>query len=370
VVWYAKTITLSAEDLRHDALLKLGPIDDSDHTFINGHLIGKNINIHFKPREYTIKPSLLKEGTNTIIIRIEDLGGLGGFWGKPEEMTLTTSAQTMELAGEWKRKIGGGKVTINHNPNGLPTQLYNAMIHPLLSLNIKGAIWYQGESNADIAQQYSESFPAMIEGWRKAWDKPALPFYYVQLANFLEAAENPQEHEWAELRESQTKTLKLDHTGMAVIIDIGAANDIHPKNKQDVGKRLAYIALHKDYGDDKLEYSGPMYRSHRVEGNKIHIAFDHIGTGLVSHNKYGYINAFAVAGADRKFYWAQAKIDGDQVLVDCPQVDHPVAVRYAWAANPDDVNLYNAEGLPACPFRTDDWPGLTDGKIYHPTFLP
>ena len=240
----------------------------------------------------------------------------------------------------------------SHSPAGL----YNAMIAPLIPYGIGGAIWYQGESNAGRAYQYRKLFPAMIQNWRNDWGQGDFPFVFVQLANFMAVNPEPVESAWAELREAQLMTLALANTGMAVIIDIGEANNIHPKNKQDVGKRLALWALANSYGK-KLEYCGPIYKLMRVEGNKIILHFDHVGGGLAAGGGEP-LKGFAIAGADRKFVWADAKIDGDVVVVSSDKVSKPVAVRYAWANNPV-CNLYNKESLPASPFRTDDWPGIT-----------
>ena len=237
-----------------------------------------------------------------------------------------------------------------------PAGLYNAMIAPLIPYGIQGAIWYQGESNASRAYQYRKLFPAMIKNWRKDWGQGDFPFLFVQLANFRAVQPDPNESDWAELREAQLMTLASPNTGMATIIDIGEANDIHPKNKQDVGKRLALWALAKTYGKE-LAYSGPVYKSMDVRGSQITLHFDHIGGGLVAGGGEP-LKGFAIAGADRKFVWADAKIDDDTVVVSSDQVAEPVAVRYAWADNPV-CNLYNKEGLPASPFRTDQWPGVT-----------
>jgi sialate O-acetylesterase len=239
-----------------------------------------------------------------------------------------------------------------HSPSGL----YNAMIAPLIPYGIRGAIWYQGESNAGRAYQYRKLFPAMIKNWRTDWEEGDFPFLFVQLANFMAVKPDPGESNWAELREAQLMTLSLPNTGMATIIDIGDANNIHPKNKQDVGKRLALWALAKTYDKD-LVYSGPLYKSMEVKGNQIVLHFDHIDSGLVTKGGES-LKGFAIAGADRKFVWADAKIEGDTVVVSSDQVSEPVAVRYAWADNPV-CNLYNKEGLPASPFRTDQWPGVT-----------
>ena len=241
------------------------------------------------------------------------------------------------------------------NPHS-PAGLYNAMIAPLIPYGIQGAIWYQGESNASRAYQYRKLFAAMIKNWRDDWNQGDFPFLFVQLANFRAVNPEPGESDWAELREAQLKALALPKTGMAVIIDIGDANDIHPKNKQDVGKRLARWALAKTYGKD-LVYSGPIYKSRTVEGDKIILRFDHVGGGLVAVPD-GPLKGFAIAGSDRKFVWADATIDGNTVVVSSEKISEPVAVRYGWADNPV-CNLYNKEGLPASPFRTDNWPGVT-----------
>ena len=240
----------------------------------------------------------------------------------------------------------------------LPSGLYNGMIAPLLPYGIAGAIWYQGESNAGRAYQYRTLFPTMIRDWRQAWGQGDFPFLFVQLANFMGTPAEPAESAWAELREAQLMTLSLPATGMATIIDIGDAQDIHPRNKQDVGSRLALAAQAIAYGR-RLVYSGPIYRSMTVEGDQVRLRFAHTGGRLVA--KGGPLRGFAVAGEDRQFHWAEAKIEGGMVTVRSAQVARPVAVRYAWADNPA-CNLYNQAGLPASPFRTDDWPGVTAGK--------
>ena len=247
------------------------------------------------------------------------------------------------------------------NPNADPnfaSNLYNGMLAPVIPYAIRGAIWYQGESNADRAYQYRKLFPAMITDWRKQWNQGDFPFYFVQLANYMARKNKPAESGWAELREAQAMTLKTPHTGMAVIIDIGDAKDIHPKNKQDVGLRLALNALAKDYGQ-AVEFSGPKYESLKIEGNSARLTFSHIGKGLVA--KGGELKGFAVCGKDKKFVWATAKIDGESIVVSSPDVKEPVAVRYAWADNPE-CNLYNQDSIPASPFRTDSFPGVTVGK--------
>lgn len=245
------------------------------------------------------------------------------------------------------------------------TKLYNGMIAPIIPYGIRGAIWYQGESNGGEGGSYFHKKNALITGWRKLWQQGDFPFYYVQLANWRKASTNPQGGDgWAKLREAQTKCLTLKNTGMAVTIDIGDAGDIHPKNKQDVGLRLASWALAKDYGKS-LVFSGPVYKSHKVEGSTIRIEFDHVGSGLMLGKKAGLapteedssgkMKHIAIAGADKKWYWAEAKVEGNSIVVSSEQVKEPVAVRYAFSMNPEGANLYNKEGFPASPFRTDKW---------------
>ena len=243
------------------------------------------------------------------------------------------------------------------NPNKV-TLLYNSMIHPLLPYTIRGVIWYQGESNAGRGYQYRELFPLMIRDWRKQWGVGDFPFYFVQLANFSDPQPAPGESDWAELREAQLRTLSLAKTGMASAIDIGEAKDIHPKNKQEVGRRLSLIARAQVYGE-KIPYSGPIYTNKQITGNKITLNFKYTNDGLKT--KGDTLKGFAIAGEDKQFHWAHAGIKGNRVEVWSEEVPHPVAVRYDWAHNPDG-NLYNGAGLPASPFRTDDWKGITYGK--------
>jgi sialate O-acetylesterase len=246
----------------------------------------------------------------------------------------------------------------NNNPNR-PCVLYNAMIHPLQPYAIKGAIWYQGESNAGRAYQYRTLFPTMIQSWRETWKQGDFPFLFVQLAPFMKIVDEPQESQWAELREAQLLTsLHCKNTGMAVITDVGNPTDIHPKQKEPVGARLALAARALGYGQ-KIEYAGPIYNKMAKKDGKIVLHFTHVGKGLEA--KDGPLHGFTIAGADRKFHNAQAEIQGDTVLVWCDKVTEPVAVRYGWANCPV-VNLWNKNGLPASPFRTDDFPGLTEPK--------
>ena len=358
--WYRKEIQLTEVQSKANATLHLGKIDDSDITFINGITIGKTDGLYDKDRVYTIPKELLKPGKNVIAVRVDDTGGNGGIWGDPENQFLAIGSDKVNISGDWKFKISKASVgAVNIGPNSYPTLLFNGMVNPILPYGIKGAIWYQGESNAGRAKQYQRIFPDMIKDWRMHWNQGDFPFLFVSLANFNPPAENPGESDWAELRESQTKTLSLPNTGMALAIDIGEANDIHPKNKQDVGKRLALNALKVAY-DKNIVYCGPIYKSVEFKNGKAFITFSETGSGLKAKDKYGYLKGFTIAGTDKKFQWAKAEIiDNKTVVVYSDLIKDPKSVRYGWANNPDDVNLYNIEGLPANPFRTDDWPGIT-----------
>jgi len=364
-VWFRTTFDPLPEFSGKDIEMWFGKIDDHSQAWVNGVYLGET----FFPgtwTNYTAPDSILKEKNNVLVIRVFDTGLRGGFSGNPSHFDYFPVNETeikLSTAGTWHYKAGkayeGDEQTLKGidriGANSFPTLLYNAMIHPVINFPIKGAIWYQGESNASRAYQYRKVFPAMITDWRTQWEQGDFPFYYVQLANFMERNTKPEESEWAELREAQTMTLALPNTGMATIIDIGEADDIHPRNKKDVGKRLARQALAKTYNKD-IEYSGPTYDTHIVEGNKVTIYLEHADSILTRDNKP--VKGFTIAGADRVFYQANASIEGNSIIVSHPKVSEPVAVRYAWANNPA-TNLYNSEGLPMVPFRTDEWPGLT-----------
>ena len=339
-------------------------VDDKDCTYFNGTLVAEGEGWTVE-RVYEIPAHLVKAGKAVVAMRIMDTASGGGINGKPETFYLEgPDGDRVSLAGTWKSKkladyavLPPKPLNMKNDPNW-STLLYNAMINPLVPYSIKGAIWYQGCSNEERAYQYRDLMTLMIEDWRNAWGYE-FPFYITQLASYTDYQIVPCESSWAELREAQSLAARVTaNTGIAVTIDIGDANDIHPKNKQEVGRRLALQALNKTYGMP-VECSGPVYEGHEVSGNVIKIRFSSVGKGLVA--KGGRLEGFAVAGADRKFYWADAKIVGDCVEVTCKDVDRPLAVRYAWANNPVG-NLFNAAGLPASPFRTDDWQGLTVGK--------
>lgn len=354
VVWLRKTIDLPIEFSGKDLVLNLGTVDDNEITFFNGQQVGSTEG-YDRNRNYTIPGKLVKAGRNVITVRVFDSGGGGGFYGDSKNVFIALGENKMNLSGNWKYSIGLNmkdiiipKIMANQV---MPTTLFNAMINPLVPFAIKGAIWYQGEANVDRAEQYQRLFPLMIHDWRKQWNAD-FPFYFVQLANYLKRDDMPQSSPWAELREAQQQALSLTNTGMATAIDIGNEDDIHPKNKQDVGKRLALLAAANTYCQNVVS-CGPVYDSFKIDGAKIIINFNSIDGGLKSKDGKT-LTGFAIAGVDQKFHRANAEIDGDKVIVSCPAVEFPVAVRYAWANNPD-CNLYNTENLPASPFRTDDW---------------
>ena len=354
VVWFRKEIFLTKEETQSELILSLGVIEDADVTYVNGQKIGK-MNSYNTPRVYTVASEYLREGINNITVRVYDGSWGGGFTSKCENIFYKSSKGKKSICGDWYFQVGKVELHNAAMPNQFPTLLYNHMIHPIVNFPIKGALWYQGESNASVegAKFYQTQFPSMISDWRKLWNCGDFPFLWVQLANWLKPESTPTDTGWARLREAQSMALSLPNTAQAVIIDIGDAEDIHPRNKQDVGYRLSLGARKIAYGEE-LVYAGPVYKSMQIEGRKIRLNFELFGSELVSRNKEE-LQSFAIAGADKIFYWAKAKIEGNQVIVWSDKVAQPVAVRYAWANNPDTANLYNKEGIPASPFRTDNW---------------
>jgi sialate O-acetylesterase len=362
VVWFRKTIDVSANDVGKEVILELAMIDDNDITYVNGEKVG-GINSYNQHRKYVIPAGILKAGKNTIAVRIEDTGGGGGIYGDSTDMKLTMVDRMVPLAGDWRFRVEqafGDASSVG--PNSYPTLLFNAMVSPLIPFAFKGVIWYQGEANADRAHEYRKSFPLMITDWRKHWHAGNFPFYFVQLASFnSDNGNSAKGSTWAELREAQTMTLALPNTGMAVTTDIGNAMDIHPKDKQDVGIRLAAIALHNVYKKNNA-YGGPLYQSMKIDGNKIMVIFTNSGTGLIAKN--GDLKGFEIAGADKLFHPASASIEGDHIVVQGGEVTHPVAVRFGWMDDAGADNLFNKEGFPASPFRTDKWKGITEAQKF------
>lgn len=348
--WFRREIMLPAALAGHEAALELGRIVDADVTWVNGVEVGATT-YEYPPRRYRIPPGVLREGRNVIALRVVNERGTGGFViDKPYELRI--GAERIDLSGEWRYRIGSAveplpppSFVLWHQPLGF----YNAMLAPLTSMTIKGVAWYQGESNVGRAAEYRQLFPAMIRDWRRQWGQGDFPFLFVQLPNFLAASSEPGESAWASLREAQRNTLSVPATGMAVAIDVGEWNDLHPAEKKVVGERLARVARELAYGERDLVSSGPLFRSLHAGDGRLVVSFDHTGSGLEARG--GPLQGFAVSGRDGGWQWARAVIDGDHVVVSSAEISDPVAVRYAWADNPVRANLYNREGLPASPFE-------------------
>jgi len=355
IVWYRKEIDVPASMTGKPAKIFLGRIVDADIVYINGKQVGTT-GYMYPQRRYALAADVLKAGKNIIVVRVTNNFGKGGFVpDKP--YCLFAGKDTIDLKGYWQYKVGevfiptfgnGGGGGIN--AQNQPAALYNAMVAPVINYTIKGILWYQGEANSGRGAEYAKLQPAQIIDWRNKWKEGDIPFLYVQLPNYMDANYLPSESQWAELRESQLKSLSVPNTGMAVAIDLGEWNDIHPDNKKSVGDRLALIADKIVYGKD-IVYSGPILKSATIADKSIILSFTNIGSGLIA-NDGEELREFAIAGADKKFVWAKAKIEGDKIIVSSEAIANPMYVRYAWADNPD-VNLYNKEGLPASPFRTD-----------------
>ncbi len=363
IVWFRRTTNLPPSWARSELELRLGRIEDIATVWVNGNRV--------EPVDtdtagvFRLPAAILRVGPNIIAVRVVNLEDEAGFLGEENDMRIgppgadahaaATVARTWKYNVAYRRSVPSpptapGGVQINHRS---PSMLFNGMIHPLIDFRIAGAIWYQGESNRDRAEQYRTLFPAMIRNWRTLWQQGNFPFYYVQIAPCNYG--NPDGDSSARLREAQLLTLDaVPNVGMAVTMDIGEKDDIHPRNKHDVGKRLSLWALAKTYNRPEIVYFGPLYRAMRVRGDTAHITFDYAGSGLVA--KDGPLREFEIAGIDRRFVPAEAVIDGDNtVRVSSPQVPNPVAVRYAFK-NWAEANLFNVEGLPASSFRTDNWP--------------
>jgi len=353
VVWYRRTINIPEDMTSVPVKLYLGRIVDADNVYINGQNVGRTT-YQYPQRIYEIPEGVLKAGENLIVVRVQNNFGKGGFVpDKP--YYFASSTDTVDIKGYWHYKVGqvlkpgpfGRSITMRSQP----VVYYNGMIAPFTDYSIRGVIWYQGESNTGRPEQHDDLFPALIQDWRRLWNDPDLPFIFVQLTNFMDVNYLPEESNWARLRESQRKALEIPNTAMAVTIDLGEWNDIHPDRKKPVGDRLALGAMKVAYGEDYV-YSGPMITSASLQDGKIVLTFDHVGGGLVSSDGEP-LRWFAVAGEDKEFSWADAEIEGDQIVLTCDGVSDPVYVRYAWADNPDPVNFYNEEGLPASPFQIE-----------------
>ncbi|AZA54467.1 sialate O-acetylesterase [Chryseobacterium sp. G0201] len=350
-IWFRKEIDLPKGAEKNTGFLNLGRIKDADVTYINGKKVG-NVTYEYPPRWYDIPTGVLKEGKNIIAVRITNGSGRGEFI-KDKDYFLQIGSEKIDLKSEWKYKIGAimnrpapGQTFIRWKPTGL----YNAMLNPLIQYPIKAVLWYQGESNTAKPQEYQDLLSTMILDWRNKWNQKDLPFLIVQLANFMETKPEPTESNWAELREQQRKVSKtIPNTGLAVTIDIGEWNDIHPLNKKDVAKRLS-LQAQKTLFDKNVIADGPVYQSMKIKGNKIILSFK---KGTDDFSSVSELKGFSIKGKERIFKWAKAKIEGNKIIVWNDEINDPIAVRYAWADNPDKANLKNKSGLPASPFTTE-----------------
>ncbi len=359
VVWLRKIVELTEKQAAKPAILELAKIDDNDIAYINGIEIGKT-NQWDAPRKYEIPSGILKAGKNLIVVKITDTGQGGGIYGDANDLEINLGDEKISLAGKWKFQVES--VQTGETVNEYPSLAYNAMINPLIPYNFRGVLWYQGESNAGRAYQYRKAFPLLINDWRKKW-KSDFPFYFVQLATYATKGNSNEGSDWAELREAQTMTLKVSKTGMAVTTDVGNPKDIHPTNKQTVGKRLAAIAFNRIYKKRMID-SGPMFRSLNIVGNKIVIKFDNIGGGLIATDVDGIVKGFEIAASDQKFNAVEAKIVGNTIEILSDKVAVPIAIRFGWIGDASACNLFNREGFPAVPFRTDDWKTITKDAEY------
>lgn len=366
LVWFRHELDVPSDWGQVDLELNLATIHDLDVTWWNGTLLGSRQSRG--RRIYTVPKELVRPGKNLLVTAILNREGPGGFCSAPQNMSLkplvSPGSRMMRPAGTWKMKQGPAANAVTQ-PFPLPpvrhyktlAGMYNGMISPLVPYGIKGALWYQGEANGPRWLMYRRLLPTLIADWRARFGVGDFPFLIVSLANYNPPQKNPVEAGWAELRESQWRTArKVPNTGLAMTIDIGDGGNIHPKNKQEVGRRLSLVARKLVYGEKELVASGPEYDEMQIElpkGETIRLYFKNVGGGLMIKPGDDKLTGFAIAGDDKKFVWADARIDGAQVVVSSPEVPAPKYVRYGWAWNPR-VNLYNKEGLPAITFRTDE----------------
>ncbi|TJZ53291.1 sialate O-acetylesterase [Sphingobacterium olei] len=357
VVYYRKDFTVPMEMEGRHAKLYMGMLIDSDSIFINGHFVGTT-GYMYPPRKYDIPAGVLKGGQNNITVKLTANMGNGGFV-RDKSYKIIGDDTEIDLSGTWKYRVAKDLGNIKRveeklvNLKSAGSGLYNGMIYPIRDYNVRGAIWYQGESNAGQSHMYKSYLKSLIANWRALYQWAEMPFLLVQLPNYMQKSTEPQESGWAGIREAQFKVaLEVPYTALAVTYDVGEWNDIHPLNKKDVAQRLFLGARKLVYGE-KLVSSGPLYNDMKIEGDKIVLSFTEVGAALVG--KGGALRHFSIAGADQKFFWAEAMIKGNKVIVGSKDVSKPVAVRYAWSDNPEDANLMNKEGLLASPFRTDNW---------------
>lgn len=356
-VWCRKTFDVPASMAGRHARLYMGTMVDSDSVFVNGTFVGFT-SYTYPPRKYDIPAGVLREGKNVIAVRLTANGGNGGFV-KDKRYAIVGDEAEIDLTGTWRYRTGIDQSEVQRlsarlaNLDRTGSGLYNGMIYPIRHYRVKGAIWYQGETNAGNPAPYADYLKALITNWRELWQWPDMPFLLVQLPNFMEKKDRPTDSGWARIRDAQFRTaLSVPHTELAVTYDAGEWNDIHPLDKKTVAHRLFLGARRLVYGE-KVNASGPLYKDMQVDGDRIVLSFTETGRGLACRGKE--LKHFAIAGEDRKFVWAKAVIRGNKVVVSSPEVKHPVAVRYAWSDNPSDANLCNKDGLLASPFRTDNW---------------
>lgn len=357
VVWYRKEVEIPSSMNGKPVKIALGRIIDADIVYLNGKQIGATY-YQYPQRRYTIPSGLLHSGKNVLVVRITSNGERekGGFVpDKPYYLALGND--TISLKGDWMYKVGSVFEPQKNPANSFskqsqPAALFNGMIAPLVNYSIKGIVWYQGESNVGNATDYEKLLPSLIINWRQSWHQENLPFLFVQLPNYGNVQYKPYESATALLRNNQFKALTIPNTGMAVTIDLGEWNDIHPDRKKEVGDRLAIAARRLVYGETALVASGPLYKSSTIDGSKIIVSFNEVGKGLIANDGEA-LSEFAIAGDDKVFVWANASIKGNQVVVWNDEVANPKYVRYAWSDNPDNPNLYNKDGLPASPFTNE-----------------
>lgn len=362
IVWFRKVVEIPTDAKLDEATLELGGVDDFDVTFVNGQQVGKTEgdtpSFWSAPRKYAVPAGLLKVGANTIAVRVVDFGGNGGFAGPATAMKLTVGGRSVSLAGAWKYQLEQ-EIVINTDkprpaqPAGdmMATELYNAMIHPFVGFPIAGAIWYQGETNSGNPAMYQKLLPTMIGAWRERWGQQ-FPFLIVQLAGFMTDSGKPSDNSgWPVFRDVQRKIAEeTPKSGLALAIDIGDRDDIHPKNKQEVGRRLALQAMKVAYGKDVVA-SGPTIKGAKADGAKAVLSFENVGGGLVAKDG-NLAKNFALQDRSGTWVWADAKIEGNTVVLSSPQVSSPAMVRYAWQNTPP-ASLYNKENLPAVPFQVE-----------------
>lgn len=363
VVWMRRKLTLSEAQAAGTAELHLARVDDCDEVWVNGRKLGGKCG-HDQPRRYELPAGLLRAGANWIAVRVTDHGGGGGIYGDAAALRLDTAAGSISLAGPWRARVEQPRVPTAPTANDAPTLAHNGLIAPLQGLKFRGVLWYQGESNTGRASAYAGDFQRLIGDWRTQFGQPRLPFFFVQLASYLPLQNNrPGQGGWAELREAQRQALALPHTGMAVAVDVGDAVDIHPRNKRALGDRLAQLALH-ELGLRAAPATGPQLLKSELRGSEVWLHFRHTAGGLRTARAGEPLRGFLLAGADRRFVPAQARIEGDAVVLSSPAVAAPLAARYGWVDNPSESNLVGGDGLPASPLRSDDWPLDSVGRKY------